>query len=122
MSYGYITVHRYQAHIKHGVKSLESGIRQYEYEDDKIVDVVPRWDDKQNRILVEEIGEISKAMNEFALGNLTWTDYEDNLLGEITDSIVVLQAWYDKLVGIKLQDRINDWESDAGVSISETLS
>lgn len=99
--YEFIVSARVRAHKKHGVNSLESGNRLYDREHN-----IPNWDNKQNRILVEEIGEISKSMNEFALGKLNWMEYEDSLSQEIIDAMAVLSAWYDKLMGISLEKRV----------------
>lgn len=97
MDYNEIHEERIRAHLKHGGNSLESGNRFYEYDDR--AEYVPRWDEKQNRILVEEIGEISKAMNDFALGSLSREEYEKELRGELVQSMAVLAAWVDKLDG-----------------------
>lgn len=121
-----IVIARYKAHVKYGDNSLESGHRMYMTDVNTLYPVqfgpyVPDWDNKQNRILVEEIGEISKAMNEYALGNINYVEYEEQLASEIMDSIAVLSAWYDKLVGYTIQDRINQFESEAGCDIQEVL-
>lgn len=68
---------REDAHKKHGINSIE-GVRSM---------------DRFNSILVEEIGEISKAMNEFYLGNITYYEFLKEIRSELIDTLAVATAW-----------------------------
>lgn len=68
---------RENAHKKHGEKSIEA------------VNSMDRF----NSILVEEVGEVSKAMNEFALGNLSYSEFVKEIRSELIDTLAVATAW-----------------------------
>jgi len=119
-----IIIARYKAHKKHGDKSLEHGNRLFMSSHDTngiYGPFVPDWDNKQNRILVEEIGEISKAMNEYALGNINYKEYNDNLANEIIDSMAVLSAWLDKINNITLKMRVEEVEIEFSENIEDMI-
>lgn len=54
-------------------------------------------DDKSNRILVEEIGEVSKAMNEYMLGNKSMEEYDEELYTELVQSAAMCMTWAVKV-------------------------
>lgn len=75
-----ITQARIWAHTKHGPQSCET----------------QKGGDRLLPILLEEVGEVAKAMNEYALGN---TDYEQagvEIRAELIDVITVASAWVAK--------------------------
>lgn len=55
-----------------------------------------------NSILVEEIGEVSKAMNEFALGNISYQEFLKEIRSELIDTLAVATAW------VAMIDSINE--------------
>lgn len=114
----------------HTVNSLEHGYRKYYYNNfdfrvlqsefpiatsadskgnirySKEFHLVPDWDIKLNRILIEEIGKISKVMNDFSVMDINKVEYEESLRECLIQNISVLSAWVDKIDGISIKDRI----------------
>lgn len=76
-----IMIARERAHAKHGDKSIEAGASPERF----------------NSILVEEIGEVSKVINEFALGNINALEFSTQLRAELIDSATVCIAWIASL-------------------------
>ena|ERR1700746_3767546 len=69
-----------KAHDKHGLESMLYGP-----------------DDKSLRILIEEVGEIAREMNELALGNRTPEEYVTNLGNELIQVAAMAVTWRAKL-------------------------
>ncbi len=72
-----ITVGRVTAHAKHGVHSIEA-----QYSGDRLL-----------AILTEEVGEVARAMNEYALGNLTHEEAGHAIRAELVDVLTAASAW-----------------------------
>jgi NTP pyrophosphatase (non-canonical NTP hydrolase) len=68
-----------QAHAKHGTESMLYGS-----------------DDKSLRILMEEVGEVAKEMNELALGNITPDQYRENQRKELVQVAAMALTWAAK--------------------------
>lgn len=69
-----------RAHARHGQQSMFYGD-----------------DAKGLRILVEEVGEIAREMNELALGNRTQSEYHDNLEKELIQTAAMCATWLERL-------------------------
>lgn len=68
------------AHEKHGKQSMLYGS-----------------DDKSLRILIEEIGEVAREMNELALGNIDRETYLDRLDKELVQVTAMGLTWLAKI-------------------------
>lgn len=75
-----ITQGRVRAHAKHGAGSIES-------QDSS---------DRLLAILSEEVGEVARAMNEYALGNTTQEEADQAIRAELLDVLTVASAWVAK--------------------------
>jgi NTP pyrophosphatase (non-canonical NTP hydrolase) len=72
-----ITQGRVRAHAKHGAQSIEG----------------QNSGDRLLPILLEEVGEVARAMNEYALGNLTHEEAGRAIRAELVDVLTVASAW-----------------------------
>lgn len=84
---------RKRAHIKHGYTisgALRDGMETEPW-------FTPGADSMQLRVCTEEFGEISKALNEFYLGNLTLDELKVELRSECIQSMAMLAAWVDAI-------------------------
>lgn len=82
--YTYEEMHqeRIRAHAKHGDKSAEGR----------------PWNDPSMRdILVEEVGEVARVFNEFALGNLTEQEARAELRKELVQCGAMVAAFIDNV-------------------------
>lgn len=75
-----ITVGRVAAHAKHGAQSIEG----------------QSSGDRLLAILTEEVGEVARAMNEYALGNTTHEEAGQAIRAELIDVMTVASAWVAK--------------------------
>jgi NTP pyrophosphatase (non-canonical NTP hydrolase) len=56
-------------------------------------------DDKSLRILVEEVGEVAKEMNELALGHITGEEYKERIVKELIQVAAMAATWIEKKEG-----------------------
>lgn len=75
---------RVRAHEKHGVHSIE-------WEDTS--------DDRAMRILVEEVGEVATALNEFDLKSITGAELNEALAAELLQVAAVATGWLARVRG-----------------------
>lgn len=71
---------RATAHAKHGTQSIEG----------------QSSGDRLLAILTEEVGEVARAMNEYALGNTTHEEAGQAIRAELIDVMTVASAWVAK--------------------------
>lgn len=69
-----------RAHVLHGDQSMFYGD-----------------DYKGLRILVEEVGEVARAMNELALGNLTQEEYKNQIEKELIQTGAMVLTWIERI-------------------------
>jgi hypothetical protein len=79
-TYGELNREINHAHDKHGVHSIIYGS-----------------DDKALRILMEEVGEVAREMNELELGNRTEVEYMTNLQKELIQVAAMALTWHQKV-------------------------
>lgn len=91
-TYGLVQYEAVRAHRKHGDRSILYGS-----------------DEKALRILVEEVGEVSRELNELDLGNRTEIDYMVNLQKELLQVAAMAVTWHQK---IKMKFRLIEAEKD----------
>jgi NTP pyrophosphatase (non-canonical NTP hydrolase) len=71
-----------RAHARHGINSMLYGD-----------------DDKSLRILMEEVGEVAREMNELALGNINVDTYNKKLVKELIQVAAMAATWIEKIEG-----------------------
>ena len=75
---------RARAHAKHGDKSMESA----------------GWDDmKRLRILIEEVGEVARAFNDWDLGLASRAETRADVRAELIQVAAMAGAWADAVPG-----------------------
>ena len=72
-----------RAHARHGINSMLYGD-----------------DDKSLRILMEEVGEVAREMNELALGNIDVDTYNQRLVKELIQVAAMAGTWVEKIEGV----------------------
>lgn len=80
-----VAAERARAHAKHGAKSMESAA----------------WDDmKRLRILIEEVGEVARAFNEWDLGLASRAETRADVRAELIQVAAMAGAWADAVPGV----------------------
>jgi hypothetical protein len=75
-----IAAEAYRAHIKHGDNSM----------------LAPTMDDGDRLpVLVEEVGEVSRLMNELRIGNIAWPEYVRCMKEELTQVAAMAASWLE---------------------------
>ena len=81
-----VAAERARAHAKHGDKSMEAA----------------DWADmKRLRILIEEVGEVARAFNEWDLGHLTTSEVRAEVRAECIQVAAMAGAWADAATEVK---------------------
>lgn len=79
-----VAAERARAHAKHGAKSMEAA----------------DWDDmKRLRILIEEVGEVARAFNEWDLGLASRAETRADVRAELIQVAAMAGAWADAVPG-----------------------